>query len=152
MRSFSPRPSPMTSAVTLAPLTTGVPTRTCAPSATSSTSSKVTAAPASAPSFSTRMVSPSCTRYCLPPVAITAYMKSSQTLRTEARSLRLRPFVSTLFCRHHLHQHRAQDARELDAHALLARFGLLPQPHHLPPHINGWVLGRDHHLQVHVGP
>src|SRR5258706_8291609 len=76
MMSFSPRPSASTtSAVTLAPTTRGAPILTFSPSATSRTSVNSTDLPGSTPSsFSTRRVSPCCTRYCLPPVAMTAYM------------------------------------------------------------------------------
>src|SRR5580704_1537593 len=52
----------------------GVPTLTSAPSPTSSTSPNSTVAPGSASSFSTRSTPSLVTRYCLPPVAMTAYM------------------------------------------------------------------------------
>src|SRR5690606_21463493 len=55
----------MTSAVTLAPSTVGVPTLTSLEPSNRTGSSTV--APASASSFSSRSTSPSATRYCLPP-------------------------------------------------------------------------------------
>src|SRR5208283_4285508 len=48
------------------------------PAPTSSTCLNSTLAPWSASSFSIRTTAPSCTRYCLPPVAITAYMVQLQ--------------------------------------------------------------------------
>ena len=50
------------------------------PSATSSTLSRSTVAPSSALSFSTLMRWPCSTRYCLPPVSITAYMSDSPSI------------------------------------------------------------------------
>src|SRR4051812_29860688 len=62
-----------TSACTLAPLTSGAPSFTSAPSPTSKTS-RSSFAPTSCVSFSTLRRSPSLTRYCLPPVLTTAYI------------------------------------------------------------------------------
>src|SRR3954451_3924802 len=62
-----------TSACTLAPLTSGAPSFTSAPSPTSSTS-RSSFAPTSWISFSTLRRSPSLTRYCFPPVLTTAYI------------------------------------------------------------------------------
>src|SRR6185503_15598810 len=74
MRTFWPRPWATTVALTLAPDTKGAPTFTPSPSPSMSTLSKDTAAPTSADSNSTFTCSPDFTRYCLPPVWITAYM------------------------------------------------------------------------------
>ena len=63
-----------TVAVTRAPVTYGAPIDTSAPSPIRRTWLNSTVAPASASSFSTRTTVPSLTRYCLPPVAMTAYM------------------------------------------------------------------------------
>src|SRR5699024_10417051 len=72
MTTFFAFPCSITEAVTLA-LATSAPT--FSPSLlTASTLSNVTVSPASAPSFSTLMISPSATLYCLPPVAIIAYI------------------------------------------------------------------------------
>src|ERR1700737_1283354 len=68
-------PCETTSACTCAPLTSGAPTFTPAPSPTRSTSS-ATLAPTGCSSFSTLRRSPSFTRYCLPPVLITAYIRA----------------------------------------------------------------------------
>ena len=54
--------------------TSGEPSLTLSPSATINTSSKVTFFPGSTSSFSILSVSPSDTRYCFPPVLITAYI------------------------------------------------------------------------------
>src|SRR5262245_59216343 len=80
MRTLSPLPWLCTVATTLPPLRNGEPILTLSPCPTSSTLSNSTFAPASAVSFSTRRTDPSLTRYCLPPVEITAYMKPA--LRT----------------------------------------------------------------------
>src|SRR6478752_6892592 len=74
MRTFSPRPWATTVALTLAPDTKGAPTFTPSPSPSMRTLSNDTAAPTSAASISTFTCSPDFTRYCLPPVWITAYM------------------------------------------------------------------------------
>ena len=63
-----------TVAFTVAPLTNGAPTLTPSPSPSMRTRSKDTVAPISAASNSTLTCSPDLTRYCLPPVWITAYM------------------------------------------------------------------------------
>src|SRR5262245_10630194 len=92
------------------------------------------------------MVSPSETRYCLPPVAITAYI--SELL--ERRSLPLARVVSTLFHRRYdLGQHRAHDARELDPHAFFIGCGA--QPNHPPAHIDRRIFSGDGYFQVDVG-
>src|SRR3990172_313688 len=70
---FLPRPGRTPSPSTLTPASVGRPTSTLSPSATRSASND-TAAPTSAGSFSTRKASPGSTRYCFPPVRITAYM------------------------------------------------------------------------------
>src|ERR1700757_171204 len=74
MRILSPRPWAVTSAFTTAPATRGAPTLMVSPLATSSTSSKLMDAPTSAVRLSTLRDSPGATRYCLPPVLITAYI------------------------------------------------------------------------------
>src|SRR6266851_6989179 len=61
-------------ALTEAPVTTGVPTLSAAPSPTTRTSSSTSSLPTAAGSFSTLNFSPPETRYCLPPVLTTAYM------------------------------------------------------------------------------
>src|SRR6187401_611029 len=76
MRTLSPLPWLCTVATTLPPLRNGEPILTLSPCPTSSTLSNSTLAPASAVSFSTRNTEPSLTRYCLPPVEITAYMST----------------------------------------------------------------------------
>src|SRR5581483_5423823 len=155
MSSLGPRPLATTSAVTLAPSSVGLPIFTSSPSAIRSTSPNVTAPPASialpsCSSFSTWIVSPGWTRYCLPPVAITAYM--NQLLgETEGRSLRVSIPASTVFCSlDQLHQHRAHDAGELDSHAV-QRTGRLLEPHHLAAHVHRQILVGDEHLEVDHG-
>ena len=66
-------PSSTTLAVTVAPATVGSPTL-ASPLLTKRTWSNVTVSPALTPSFSTLIISPSETVYCLPPVAIIAYI------------------------------------------------------------------------------
>ena len=66
-------PSSTTLAVTVAPATVGSPTL-ASPLLTKRTWSNVTVSPALTPSFSTLITSPSETVYCLPPVAIIAYI------------------------------------------------------------------------------
>src|SRR4051812_16147158 len=92
------------------------------------------------------MVSPSETRYCLPPVAITAYIDEL----LERRSLPLSRYVSTLFrLLDHVRQHRAHDPGELDAHPL---FGAgRAQPDHPATYINRWVFGGKGDLEVDLG-
>src|SRR5256885_1893133 len=63
-----------TVATTLPPFRRGLPRVTLAPSPTSSTSPNSTVAPGSASSFSTRRTPSLETRYCFPPVAMTAYI------------------------------------------------------------------------------
>src|SRR5712664_1831765 len=70
-------PCETTSASTRAPETVGAPSFTSGPSPTSSTSSS-SLAPTSWVSFSTLRRSPCFTRYCFPPVLITAYISSSR--------------------------------------------------------------------------
>src|SRR5437764_4232737 len=65
---FSPLPWRTTSAVTLAPFTTGFPACTCLPSLASSTRSNVTLLPGSASSSGTLMVTPGSARNWAPPV------------------------------------------------------------------------------------
>src|SRR5207249_10207462 len=74
-------PCPITVAVTRAPSTTGEPTLAACPPATSRTRSRVPEVPGSACSRSTFSVRPSSTRYCLPPVSITAYMREPRHVR-----------------------------------------------------------------------
>ena len=70
-RILSPRPSERTSAVTLAPFRSD----SKEPSAPeTATMSEKVMAPSSCAAFSMRMVSPGVTRYCFPPVWMTAYM------------------------------------------------------------------------------
>ncbi len=57
----------------MAPSTIGLPMRIELPSLTMSTSSKVVSVSTARSSFSTSILSPAVTRYCLPPVLITAY-------------------------------------------------------------------------------
>src|SRR5262249_23304539 len=91
-------------ASTFAPPTSGVPTFTPSPSPTRSTSLKVTASPTLPASFSTRSRSPCATRYCFPPVLMTAYMKSPALLgepgepRTEVSKPRRRGVGSSYPC------------------------------------------------------
>ena len=66
------RPCSTTSAVTMAPSTKGAPIAAPAPSPTMSTSLNSTMSPASPASFSTVNRSLAATRYCLPPVLMTA--------------------------------------------------------------------------------
>src|SRR5688572_18825441 len=77
MRTLSLLPCDCTVAVTFAPEMNGEPSFASAPSPKSSTWSNSTDAPASAFNVATRSTVPSCTRYCLPPVAITANMEIS---------------------------------------------------------------------------
>src|SRR6266568_1500829 len=65
-----------TSPSTAAPATTGRPTL-ASPSPPTSSTSNVSFPPTSASTFSTLRRSPSVTRYCLPPVLITAYIGCS---------------------------------------------------------------------------
>ena len=74
MFSFLPLPFFTTLPVTLAPATVGLPNFTLPSSPTASTVSKENSLSASAFSFSTKMTSPFSTRYCFPPVTITAYI------------------------------------------------------------------------------
>src|SRR5262245_53428868 len=74
-------------ASTFAPVTSGAPTFTASPAPTRRTSPNVTVSPTLPGSFSTLSLSPAATRYCLPPVLITAYMR---TLLGAAREQRAR--------------------------------------------------------------
>src|SRR5215212_9689613 len=74
MWTLSARPCERTVALTLAPATNGAPTLTESPSPTASTSANWIAAPTSACRSSTLSFSPELTRYCFPPVLMTAYM------------------------------------------------------------------------------
>src|SRR5580692_5848419 len=74
MRTLSPLPWLSTVATTFAVSTYGAPMVTEDPAPTRSTWVNSTLAPWSASSFSIRTTAPSWTRYCLPPVAITAYI------------------------------------------------------------------------------
>src|SRR5690242_1328852 len=71
---FSPRPSRITVVITRAFATVGEPTSVLSSVETSSTRSSATSLPGSAGNSSTSTVWPGVTRYCLPPVSITAYM------------------------------------------------------------------------------
>src|SRR3970282_190388 len=88
MRIFSPRPCATTVALTAAPSTNGAPTRTPSPSPSIKTRSTDTVAPTSAASSSTFTCSPDFTRYCLPPVWITAYM-AGLPVKLRCKHLRL---------------------------------------------------------------
>src|ERR1700722_11019100 len=77
MTALSPWPWRTTVASTLVPSTRGEPILTSAPSPTSRTSANSTVSPGRASSFSTFRTVSLVTRYCLPPVAITAYMLNS---------------------------------------------------------------------------
>src|SRR5688572_29600637 len=73
MVTLSALPAPVTLAETLAPFTVGAPTFTSLPSSfMTRRASNESSSPSLASSFSTRRTSPSLTRYCLPPVVITA--------------------------------------------------------------------------------
>ena len=71
---FSPRSWRRTSAETVAFSTTGRPIAAVSPSATRRTRSRVTSLPGWASSSSTSSSVPTSTRYCFPPVSMTAYM------------------------------------------------------------------------------
>src|SRR5476651_709202 len=81
-QSFLCLPCDTTSTETLAPSTRGAPSLTPAPSPTRRTS-RSSLAPTSSSSFSTFSLSPSLTRYCLPPVFTTAYIACSDSFRLE---------------------------------------------------------------------
>src|SRR3990172_12971828 len=87
---FFARSWPSTVARTAAPFTRGAPTVTLSPSDTSRTRSRVTSAPGVASRSSTRSVAPSSTRYCFPPLSITAYMQISPDLDRPTAQLRPR--------------------------------------------------------------
>src|SRR4030081_833930 len=74
MLPLAPLPWRTTVASALPPFRRGLPRVTLAPSPTSSTSPNSTVAPGSASSFSTRRTPSLETRYCFPPVAMTAYI------------------------------------------------------------------------------
>src|SRR5512138_3975617 len=123
MRTLSPLPWLCTVATTLPPFRNGEPILTLSPCPTSSTLSNSTLAPASAVSFSTRKTEPSLTRYCLPPVEITAYMSTQApewpgTRRKRACSVR-RAAVSGKFqriqCFQRLHWRRKEVAGQRGA-------------------------------------
>src|SRR5712691_8160253 len=71
---FLPRFWAIIWASTRTPATAGVPTVTSAPCPTRCTLVNVTVSPTAPVSFSTSIVSPGLTRYCRPPVVITAYI------------------------------------------------------------------------------
>src|SRR5262245_24591813 len=79
---FSPRPWRTTSALTEAPSTTGRPIDASSPSTTSRTRSTITVLPGSTSSSSTSSSVPTSTRYCFPPVSMTAYMDPQDFLTT----------------------------------------------------------------------
>src|SRR5450759_5152659 len=64
---------PITSVLTVAPLTVGAPTEMSGPSTTSRTLSRFTWAPASTTRRSTSIMEPSTALYCLPPASRIAY-------------------------------------------------------------------------------
>src|SRR5207237_10838521 len=68
---FGPRPCSSTSAATTAPATVGAPRVTASPP-TTSTSPNWMISPGSPATFSTLSTSSAATRYCLPPVLMTA--------------------------------------------------------------------------------
>ena len=72
--SFGPRVWSRTSALTAASATSGRPIDDSSPSATSRTRSMVIVLPGSTSSSSTSSSVPTSTRYCFPPVSMTAYM------------------------------------------------------------------------------
>src|SRR6185436_9211499 len=72
---FSPRSRRRISAETEAFATTGRPMDAASPSATSRTRSKATESPGAASRSSTSSSVPTSTRYCFPPVSMTAYME-----------------------------------------------------------------------------
>src|SRR5437899_655318 len=76
MMTLSPRLCSTTVALTAAPATSGVPAVEPSPSPTIRTSPNSIVAPGSPASFSTEITSSLATRYCFPPVRITAYMGS----------------------------------------------------------------------------
>src|SRR3990167_10072772 len=76
MRTLSPRPCATIVAFTEAPISKGLPTDSLSPSATISTLSSSMALPTSPGMISTFKVSPDVTRYCLPPVLMTAYINN----------------------------------------------------------------------------
>src|SRR3989304_2166632 len=67
-----PLPCSTTSATTSASATVGLPTVTLSPSETRRTSRSSTRLPGAASSVATSSTLPACTRYCLPPLRITA--------------------------------------------------------------------------------
>src|SRR5262245_51508856 len=75
----------MTWPATLAPDTRGAPTVTLSPSVTIRTSPKDTLPLASPASFSTTILSPLATRYCLPPVLMIANMPGRRKVRRIAQ-------------------------------------------------------------------
>ena len=77
MMTLSSRSCAITVAVTEAPATIGEPTVRLPSPPTASTSVKVTVPPASASSFSTFSTAFGVTRYCFPPVRMTANMGSN---------------------------------------------------------------------------
>src|SRR6185437_13671483 len=76
---------------------------------TASTSSKVILPPTFPSSFSTRTVSPGATRYCLPPLRITAYMNPPKLLaetfiiRTPFTSVNAEPVALRQVIQHNQH-------------------------------------------------
>src|SRR5262245_56094438 len=103
-------------ASTLAPLTTGAPTFTPSPAPTRSTSLKVTVSPTFPGSFSTLSLSPAATRYCLPPVLITAYMRHPL----------LRPYTAG---KHRVHGGENQSFRCVARSKRRGRGSILKKPH-----------------------
>jgi hypothetical protein len=89
---FSPLRVSIRVARTTAPSTSGAPTVTSPASPSISTWSKAISAPGAPSSFSTTSRSPALTRYCFPPVLITAYMGGlrNEWMRTRSVSRRRR--------------------------------------------------------------
>src|SRR5579883_907044 len=94
---FSPRPC-----ATIVPLTracsASAPALTDSPSTTASTRPNSTSAPTSPSSVSISIASPGVTRYCFPPVSITAYIQGSPRggLSEELRTFRILQFQNSL--------------------------------------------------------
>src|SRR3990170_6751150 len=85
LMSFSPRVCRTTSAATEAFSTSGRPISAVSPSATRSTRSSVMASPGATSRGSTSSSVPTSTRYCFPPVSMTAYMDPLRTWLVVAR-------------------------------------------------------------------
>src|ERR1035437_8928817 len=86
-------------AATVAPSNIGLPTDSLSPSETINTLSRTMAEPISPEMISTFKVSPVMTRYCLPPVLMTAYITTSfECGFAKARIIQKNPAPSKSFC------------------------------------------------------